>query len=169
MTDMGPCRYYLGMTVTRDRVHRILRLGHAAHVEKILRDNGMWDSNSNTVPMIPTARPVPAPPGYTAEEQFRTKYQIGTGSLMYAMLGTRPDIAFAVSVISRYASNPTVAHSGMLKQILRYLKGTIHLQLTFRGALKPLAGYTDSDFAGDHDTRRSTSGYVFNIGSGTIS
>jgi len=85
------------------------------------------------------------------------------------MMGTRPDIAFAVSVVSRYGSNPTQAHWTAVKRILRYLRHTIELRLVFRGRIKPLNGFTDSDWAGDYDSRRSTSGFVFNIGSGAIS
>ena len=88
---------------------------------------------------------------------------------MYAMLGTRPDIAYAVSVVSRYGSNPNEAHWKAVKRIFRYLRHTVNHQLVFRGDLKPLSGYTDADWAGDQDTRRSTSGYVFDVGSAAIS
>lgn len=84
------------------------------------------------------------------------------------MLGTRPDIAYAVSVVSRFASNPTPEHHSAVEDIFRYLRSTIHYELTFSGYLTPLHGYTDSDWAGDTDTRRSTSGYTFNLGSGAI-
>ncbi len=85
------------------------------------------------------------------------------------MPGTRPDLAFSVSVISRYSSNPDVSHWQAVKQVFRYIKGSISLQLTFCGPLLPLSGYTDADWAGDHDTRRSPSDYVFSVGSGAIS
>ena len=88
---------------------------------------------------------------------------------MYTMLGTRPDLVFAVSIVSRYAHNPTKKHWGAVKRVFQYLKGTVHLQLTFQGTIASLVGYTDSDWAGDTATRRSTSGYVFNIGSAAIS
>ena len=88
---------------------------------------------------------------------------------MYAMLGTRPDIAFAVFVVSRYGSNLNESHWKAVKRIFRYLRGSINHELVFRGALKPLTGYTDADWAGDQDTRRSTSGYVFDVGSAAIS
>ncbi len=88
---------------------------------------------------------------------------------MYVMLGTRPDITFAVSVVSRYASNPDSTHEKALKRIFRYLRGTIALKLTYQGALSELSGYTDADWAGDYGTRRSTSGYVFSLGSAAIS
>ena len=169
MSDLGPCGYYLGMTVTRDRAHRTLKLGQSAYIEKILRDQGLWECNPNKVPISPSSSHSPSPTGYTADSKSLKAYQSGVGSLMYVMLGTRPDIAFAVSVVSRYAANPGPAHHALLKQIFRYLRGTSHWQLVFRGALKPAVGYTDSDYAGDIETRRSTSGYVFNLGSGAIS
>lgn len=169
MSDLGPCSYYLGMAVTRNRQNRIIQLSQTAYVEKILREYKMADSKPMSTPMDTNCRLQKASADYEAESEFRKQYQSAVGSLMYAMLGTRPDIAYAVSVVSRYGSNPTPAHYGAVKRIFRYLKGTKHLQLTYRGNLQPLSGYTDSDWAGDHDTRRSTSGYLFNIGSGAIS
>jgi hypothetical protein len=88
---------------------------------------------------------------------------------MYIMLGTRADIAFAVLVLSRYLSNPTQSHLLAAKRVLRYLRGTADLALTYRGDLQPLLGYTDADWGGDIETRRSTAGYLFNVGSGAIS
>jgi len=168
MTDLSPCSHYLGMHITRDRQNRTLRLSQKAYLEKVLADLGLSDCAPVCTPMD-QSKLQKAEDGYEAPWQLRTTYQSAAGSLMYAMLGTRPDIAFAVSVISRYASNPAETHWKAVKRILRYLKGSIDLQLTYRGSLKPLTGYTDSDWAGDHDTRRSTSRYIFNLRSGAIS
>jgi hypothetical protein len=95
-------------------------------------------------------------------------YQSLIGTLMYAMLGTRPDIAFAVGVLSKYSSNPGPIHWDQAAHVLRYLVGTKNHGLTFDGNNQDsddlssiILGYTDSDWAGDIDTRRSTSGYVF--------
>ena len=88
---------------------------------------------------------------------------------MYAIIGTRPDIAYAVSVVSRYAANPDDSCWTAVKWIFRYLQGTMQLKLTYRGPLQPLAGYSDSDYAGDPATQRSTLGFIFNLGSATIS
>lgn len=88
---------------------------------------------------------------------------------MYAMLGTRPDIAYAVSVGSRFAAKPTRAHKAVVTRIFRYLRKTADYVLVFRGPLVRLSGYSDSNWAGDYDTRKSTSGYVFNVGSAVIS
>ena len=71
---------------------------------------------------------------------------------MYAMLKTRPDLAFAVFVVSRYASNPNESHWSAVKRIFRYIKGTLDLQLTFHGSLLPVTGYTDADWEGDPDS-----------------
>lgn len=127
----------------------------------------MWDCKAVAVPIdsVLTA----SSQDYQATDSFRTQYQSAVGSLMYAMLGTRPDLAFSVSVVSRYASNPNPSHWQAVKRIFRYIRGTLSLQLTYRGEFSNLQGYTDADWAGDHDTRRSTSGYIFNVGSGANS
>ncbi len=166
MSDLGLCKYYLGMAVTRDCKNRILRLGQRAYLEKILLDYQMMDCKPSPT-LIETQYLTIA--YYQPDEQFRTRYQSAVGSLIYAMLGTRPDLAFAVSVVSRYSSKPNDSHWQGVKRILRYIKGTLDLQLTFRGPLTALTRCPDADWAGDQDTRRSTSGFVFNLGSGAIS
>jgi hypothetical protein len=115
----------------------------------------------------PTSKP--AQEDYCCTDELRQRYQSAVGSLMYAMLGTRPDIAFAVSIVSRFASNPTGLHWKLVEDIFSYLHGHKDLQLTFQGGIEALVGFTDSDWGADLSTRRSTSGYVFNIGSGAIS
>ena len=96
-------------------------------------------------------------------------FQKAIGSLMYLMLGTRPDIAFPVSCLSRHMANPIQSHTSAVKRVFRYLNGSQDLELVFQGELQPLQGYTDSSFADDRTTRRSTSGYFFHVGSGAIS
>ena len=88
---------------------------------------------------------------------------------MYIILGTRLDLAFAISIVSRYIYNPTKKYWGAVKRIFAYLKGTVNMELVFQGTLSDLISYTDSDQAGDIATRRSTSGYMFNVGSVVIS
>jgi len=166
MTNLGPVAYYLGMSVTRDRGNRILRLNQRSYLEEAIRAANMWDKPAQLTPMS-TERLEPAPDGYISN--FTTEYQTYVGTLMYSMLGTRPDIAYSVACVSRYASNPTPAHMQAVKRIFSYLKGSLDLELTYRGDLADLVGYSDSDWGGDPSTFRSTSGFVFNIGSGAIS
>lgn len=137
MTDMGAIAYYLGMIVTHDRKNRILRLSQISFLEKAIRTTGLWDRQIKKVP-TDTSRLQPAGEDYVAHPDFKTRYQSAIGTLMYAMLGTQPDIAWAVSSVSRYALNPTEARMTGVKSIFQYLKGTLDLQLTFRGELKDL-------------------------------
>ncbi|MCO5551483.1 hypothetical protein L7F22_005452 [Adiantum nelumboides] len=88
---------------------------------------------------------------------------------MYAMVATRPDIAFAVGVVSRYMSNPGKKHWEVVKGILRYLKGTKNLCICFGKLPLSVDGFTDADFAGHPDCRKSTSGYVFTFTGGAVS
>ena len=88
---------------------------------------------------------------------------------MYAMVCTRQDIAQAVRVVSRYMSNPGKEHWRAVKWILRYLKGSSDMELCYDGTDVQLLGHVVSDFAGDVDGQRSTTGYVFTLGSGVVS
>jgi Reverse transcriptase (RNA-dependent DNA polymerase) len=168
MSDLGPVAFYLGMTITRDRARRILRIGQQAYLAEAIRNAGVWDAVCPLTPME-TTKLQPAGEEYDATPGFKTLYQSYVGTLMYAMLGSRPDIAFAVSSVSRYAANPTQDHMAAVLRIFTYLHGTLEYQLTYRGELAPLSGFSDSDWAGDTATSRSTSGFVFNLGSGAIS
>ncbi|XP_073298530.1 secreted RxLR effector protein 161-like [Primulina huaijiensis] len=98
----------------------------------------------------------------------RIPYASAVGSLMYAMLCTRPDIFFAVGVVSRYQSNPGLDHWVVVKHILKYLRRTRNYMLVYSiGDLIPI-GYTDSDFQSDRDSRKTISGAVFTLGNGAI-
>ena len=99
----------------------------------------------------------------------RVPYSSIVGSLMYAMVCTRPDIAHAVEVVSRYINNLGKEHWKAVKWILRYLRGTANHALCFGGSKTVLQGYVDLDMAGDKDNRRSTTGYVFTIGGTLVS
>ncbi|XP_040990897.1 secreted RxLR effector protein 161-like [Juglans microcarpa x Juglans regia] len=91
------------------------------------------------------------------------------GSLMYAQVCTRPDIAYAVSVLSRFQSNPGQEHWKAAKKV-RYLKKTEGYMLTFqRSNHLEVVGYSDSDFARCQDDLKSTSGYIFILAGGAIS
>lgn len=90
------------------------------------------------------------------------------GSLMY-LTATRPDIMHAVSLISRYMESPMESHLMAAKRIFRYLQGTKEYGIFYKKEkMSNLLGYTDSDYAGDPDDSKSTSGYVFMMGTGAI-
>ncbi len=88
------------------------------------------------------------------------------------MVETRPDIAFATSVVSRFAKNPSHHHSEAVKTIFRYLKVTRPTGITYggeQGGDLIIKGYSGSDLAGDHATRKSTSGFIFMLNGGPVS
>ena len=87
---------------------------------------------------------------------------------MYAMVCTRLDIAHAVGTVSRFLSNPGREHWNAVKWILRYLRGTASMRLCFGGNKPTLVGYSDSDLAGDIDSRKSTSGYLIKFAGGAV-
>ncbi|XP_038695478.1 secreted RxLR effector protein 161-like [Tripterygium wilfordii] len=108
----------------------------------------------------------------TDEERNRMSkvpYASAVGSLMYTMLCTRPDICFAVGLVSRYQSNLGLTHWEAVKRIFRYLRGTTDLILCYGGGNLKLTGFSDADWASDRDERKSTSGYVFILSGGAIS
>ncbi|WJZ84404.1 hypothetical protein VitviT2T_004010 [Vitis vinifera] len=88
---------------------------------------------------------------------------------MYAMVCTRPDIAYAVGVVSRFLSNPGRLHWEAIKWIMKYLRGTSKLKLTFGSEKLVLVSYTDLDMAGDVNNKRSISGYLMTFSEGVVS
>ena len=98
-------------------------------------------------------------------------YSSAVGCLMYAMVLTRPYIAYVVSAVSRYTVNLEKEHWRAVKWILRYLNGTTDYGLIYgakRGTEVDVEGYVDADYAGDLDKRRSLTGYLFTLSSYTI-
>ena len=96
-------------------------------------------------------------------------YTFVVGSLMYAMICTRPDICYSVGMVSRYQSNPGPKHWQAVKHIFKYLQRTRNYMLVYRCEDLIPIGYTDLGFQSDPDFRKSTSGYVFTLGGGAIS
>ncbi|XP_057952464.1 secreted RxLR effector protein 161-like [Malania oleifera] len=99
-----------------------------------------------------------------------TPYVSIVGSMMYAQMCTRPDISFAVGMLGRYQSNLGIIHWKVAKKVQRYLQGTKDYKLMYqRSDHLEVVGYSDSDFSGCVDTRKSTFGYVYLLARGTIS
>ena len=95
-------------------------------------------------------------------------YQEAVGSLMYASLGTRPDITYAMQTVSHFSKNPGQAHWEAVKRIFRYLKGTKEFWLTYGGQQKELKWYADADGSMAED-RHAISGYAFLLRGGAVS
>ena len=168
VVDNGNIEYFLKMAIKRDRQSRTLMISQPNYIETILAKFGMLECK-------PVATPMDSNASFDKlsdeDERFdRTTYQQAIGCLTYLATRTRPDISASVGILSKFMADPGPAHWSGVKRILRYLQGTRNYGLVFVGGDKDvLLGYSDSDWAGDIVTRRSTSGYVFQLGQSTIS
>lgn len=142
---------------------------HQKHyIEAILQKYGMRDANPVATPTDANVK-LKKNDGVSKPVNSST-YQSMVGSLLYAAMATRPDIAQAVSVVSKFNANPSAAHLTAVKRILRYLKDTLNLALKYEWSDSgTLIGYSDADWAGDQYDRHSTTGNVFLLGGGAVS
>jgi len=177
MKDLGEARFILGIKIDRDRANRRLTIAQTEYVKNIVAKYGMEESRMTTYTPLNTGVKL-VKSGLANEPESETvnikEYQAAVGSIMYAMLGTRPDIAHAISKLAQYSSDPRKQHWNAVKQLVRYLATTADYGLTYNGEhegdMEPhLVGFTDSDWGNDQDTRRSTTGYVFRMAGGVIS
>ena len=172
MKDLGAAKQILGMRIIRDELSGILKLSQQRYIEKVLEKFSFANSRLTDLPLGANFKLTKEQSPKTEAERSQMEsipYSSAVGSLMYAMICTRPDIAHAVGVVSRFMSNPGVEHWKAVKWILRYLKRTSDVGLCFKKGQVELCGFCDADLTGDFDSSRSTSGYVFNIGSTAIS
>ena len=173
MKDLGQASHCLGIRITRNREDGKLWLDQQAYVEDIVKRFGMADCYPVAMPAEPSLRlDKTMSPGTKeeAEEMQKVPYKEAVGCLSFAAQVTRPDIAFAVNMVSQFAANPGKQHWEAVKRIFRYLKGTASKKLEYsKEGADQIRGYTDADWGGDPDDRRSTTGYVFTLQGGAIS
>ncbi|KAK2435686.1 hypothetical protein QL285_020729 [Trifolium repens] len=173
MKDMGEASYVIGIEIFRDRSQGVLGLSQKAYINKILERFRMDKCSASPVPIQKGDKfsLMQCPKNELERKQMESiPYASVVGSLMYAQTCTRPDISFAVGMLGRYQSNPGMEHWKAAKKVLRYLQGTKDHMLTYRRSDQlEVIGYSDSDFAGCVDTRKSTFGYVYLLAGGSIS
>jgi hypothetical protein len=174
MSDLGEIRQFLSLQIERDRERRTLFLHQRRNTEKVLQRFGMENCKGVATPMDPKTFLKETSKEF--DNTGRLDYQSMIGSIMFAMLGTRPDIAFPISTLSKFNSCPTPIHHVATKRVLRYLQQTRNTGLLYQcdSAIsehtmpKPIC-YSDSDWAGDREDRKSTGGYVFTLCGAAIS
>lgn len=201
MKDLGALAFMLGMQVVRDRQARTLEIRQATYVAQVLKRFGMEDCKPVSTPAEPHCERWEAVElGALSGEGPDVEYMSLVGSVLYAAMVTRPDIAVAVQMLSRHLQNPSAEDWVAAKRVLRYLQGTRELSILYSGeranagnrqysepvlvgysdSKRPgagdrrhtepvLVGYSDSDWAGDAKSRRSTTGYVFQLAGGCVS
>ncbi|KAK1626747.1 hypothetical protein QYE76_001062, partial [Lolium multiflorum] len=173
MKDLGEASYILGIKIYRDRSRRLIGLSQSTYLDKILKKFRMDESKKGFLPMLPGKVLSKTQGPATAEERERMSqipYASAVGSIMYAMLCTRPDIAHAVSLTSRYQSDPGIEHWTAVKNILKYLKRTKDMFLCYGGDQElVVTSYTDASWNTDPDDSKSQSGYVFILNGAAVS
>lgn len=173
MTDLGPAKRFLNLQIER-LSNGDIRLGQSIYVERILERFDMSSCNGTATPME-TKRKLAStqdsnPQLAVSDDTQKALYQSLIGNIMYLMTSTRPDLAFALSALSQHLVAPTEADLQAAKRVLRYVSKTRHLALTYsRSPVSEITGFTDSDWAGETEARKSTAGYVFTLQGAAIS
>jgi hypothetical protein len=168
MKDLGPAEYILGIQIIRDPDGSHLRLSQRAYLESVLRRFNMQDCAPVQTPMEPGLKLEMLP---ATQQPADVPYQAAIGSLMYAMLGTRPDLAYSVSYLSRFAARPSHDAWKAVKRVMRYIRGTLDYGLVYcrSQTTSRLLGYSDADWSNCPDSSRSVSGYTFMLAGGAVS
>jgi hypothetical protein len=165
MKDLGELHFILGVEV--DRTSEGISLSQQHFVKKLLVKFGMAEAKTAPTPMD-TSVQLQREDGYSKPVD-NVLYQSIIGSLLYIAMVTRPDIAYAVGVLGRFAKSPTEAHLTAAKRVLRYLKGT-DLKLSYKQQVSDyFVGYSDADWGSSMDDRKSTTGSVFILAGGAVS
>ena len=172
MKDLGEAAYILGIRILRDRKRKLIGLSQCTYLEKVLKRFNMENSKKGELPIQSNTKLSKTQSPSTDEEiaeMSRVPYASAVGSIMYAMTCTRPDVSYALSLVSRYQGNPGKAHWIAVKNILKYLRRTKNMVLVLGGSdeLK-VSGYTDASFQTDRDSGRSQSGWVFLLNGGAV-
>ena len=163
--DIGELHYFLGLKVVQDKESGGVYIGQPAYAEKVLQQFGMEKAKTVTTPVDASVKLVKATEDDECVDQ--QLYQSAVGSLLYLSTATRPDITYAVSNVAKYS---TKHHWIAVKRILRYLKGTLNYGLFYsKDGSTECVGFSDSDWGGDLDDRKSTSGYLFQISGAAVS
>ena len=159
---------FVGMQIERDRERKTLMIHQSAYTRKIIKKFGMADAKTVSVPADPHA--ALSPTEEDEKESNNVPYREAVGSLVFLAAVSRPDIAFAVNSVSKYLSKHNATHWRAVKRIFAYLQGTIDYGIKYvsGGSEAMLIGFSDADYAGDVETRRSTTGYVFCLSNGAV-
>jgi hypothetical protein len=163
MTDLGFLHYFLGLQVLQ--TNEGIFLSQSKYACDLLRRFHMDDCKPSPSPFQSGVKIYAT---CTSPEVDATLYRQLVGSLLY-FTHTRPNLSFVVGLVARYMQTPCESHWKVDKRILRYVRGTVQFGIHYSSGGTPLlVGFTDSDWVGNTDDRKSTAGYVFSLGSGPV-
>ena len=141
MSDLGEANLFLGLQLVRDRKQRVMRLMQTRYAEDVLRRFGMEESKPISTPMVPHSPLAKGEEVVLAED--KAWYRSAVGSLMYLMVSTRPDLAYAVGAVSKYVEAPSPDHVAAVKRILRYVRGVESADVIFIQVVTMLTWHAD--------------------------
>ena len=148
ITDLGELHWLLGIEIKCDHECRTIHLSQCSYIKSIITQYNFQDLKPISIPMETSSwLSTSQAPATTLEiaKMHDDPYLKAVSSLMYASLGTHPNISFAVQTISRFSKNPGLMHLDTIKRIFRYLKDTAELWLLYRAVKENLVGYADAD------------------------
>jgi len=155
MKDLGEAAYILGIKIYRDRSRRLIGLSQDTYIDKVLKRFTMEEAKKGFLPMSHGIHLSKTQCPSTANERdrmSRVPYASAIGSIMYAMISTRPNVSYALSMTRRHQSDPNESHLTAVKNILKYLRRTKDMFLVYGGEEElVVTGYTDASFQTDRD------------------
>ncbi|KAK8652301.1 hypothetical protein V6N13_061322 [Hibiscus sabdariffa] len=161
MKDLGEAAYILGVKIYRDRSRRLLGLSQSTYIDKVLKRFSMEESKRGFLPMrhgISLLKEMCPSTSQERERMSQIPYASAIRSIMYAMICTRPDLSYPLSMTSRYQANPGEGHWIADKNSLKYLRRAKDVFLVYGGEEElGIKGYTDASFQTDKDDSRSQS------------
>ncbi|GJS99345.1 hypothetical protein Tco_0820515 [Tanacetum coccineum] len=174
MKDLGEAAFILGIKIYKDRSRRLIGLSQNAYLDKILKRYKMDNSKRGSIRMQVDLYLNKSQCATTSAEMKRMQnvpYVSAVGSIMYVVRCTRPDVAFAPNITSRFQQNPGEAHWTAVKNILKYLRNTKDTFLVYGGnpeAELQVKCYCDTGFETDRDDTKSQTRYVFVLNGGAV-
>ena len=171
ITDHGPMKWFLGFEIKRDWNARTIAINQRAYIESMVKKFRLTNAKPVSTPMEPRAQfsVEQSPSSLNQTAQMRgIPYSEAIGSVLWTVVVSWPDAAYAVGVLSQFIQNPGQAHWEGVKRVISYLGSTKDLWLTFGGKGETLEGFCDADWASQKH-RHSISGFSFHYGSGTVS
>nr|GEW71227.1 retrotransposon protein, putative, Ty1-copia subclass [Tanacetum cinerariifolium] len=172
--DLGEAAYILGIKIYRDRSLRLIGLNQSAYIDKILKKFNMQNSKNGFIP-IEVKHDLSNEMCASLDEEKaymkKVPYASAVGSIMYDVRCTRPDVAFAQNLVSRYQQNLRKLHWVAVKHILKYLRNTKDMFLVYGGNPDielEVTGFCDASWQCDKDDTKSQTGYVFVVNGGAV-
>lgn len=161
---LGQLKYFLGVHFTRDRERRIVKMSQMNYIEKVLERFDMANCKPVATPIATSKLD-----SEIATENISYPFREAVGSLMFIMVVSRPDLSYVIGLLSRKLDKPSNDDILLIKRVFRYLQGSKSLVLCLGGCANvSLVSFVDADWAGDLIDRKSTSGYVLQVGAGSI-